>query len=584
MSTIPPTDREGTRQWFADAKFGLFVHWGVYALLGKGEWIRTTGKIPRNEYAKLQRRFNPKKFNPDAWADLAKDAGTQYVVFTTKHLDGFCMFDAPNTDWKVTCTPYGRDVVAEVTRAFEDKGLRVGYYYCIWDCYHDDYLPRLDWEEESRPGAGHDVRNYVEYMREHVQHLLTAYGSAPFVLWWDAGNLNTPEELCAVETNAMARRLRPDILINDRHFTPEDLGTPEQRIPPTGMRDENGQPVLWEACVTMTSLWWGYDRHETVYKSSEFLIRMLIDIVSKGGNLLLNVGPKPDGTIQKEFRDRLAAIGRWMGKYSEAIYGTTASPFNLLPFYGRVTTQGNLLYVHVFEWPADLEVRLPNLHNQVKRAWLLEPGKPSLAVTRVGTDWAIALPAKALNRVASVLAVELEGAPQVDPLVISPDDKGVIRLPALFGALDGPHGQRIRYECREGVIHAGNWIRPDDGIDWSFEARRPGLYRVFLKHAVESGQGGAEIQVVVNGVQTARLAPNGLPYSSGDGDTVGGEQMRVRTRSTGGVFRTRCVGYISLNQGTNAVRLTLRHVRRQGSLDLRGVVLKPAPSQVLPRS
>jgi alpha-L-fucosidase len=575
VNSAIPVEREATRQWFGDAKFGLFVHWGVYALLGKGEWIRTTGKIPRAEYAKLQRRFNPKRFNPDAWADLAKRAGTQYVVFTTKHLDGFCMFDAHNTDWKVTRSPYGRDVLAEVTQAFEKQGLRVGYYYCIWDCYHDEYLPRLDWEKDSRPAAGHDVRNYVPYLREHVRQLLTEYGSAPFVLWWDAGNLNTPEELGAVETNALARRLRPDILINDRHFTREDLVTPEQRIPPTGMRDESGQPVLWEACVTMTSLWWGYDRHETVYKTSAFLIRMLVDIVSKGGNLLLNVGPKPDGTIQKEFRDRLAAIGRWMDTYSEAIYGTTASPFNLLPFYGRVTTKGNRLYVHVFEWPADQTVRLPNLRNHVKQAWLLAKARTPLAATRAGSDWVIALPARAPDRAASVLAVELDGVPHVDPFVIRPDDRGVIRLPALYGALEGPHGQRIRYESRDGVVHAGNWIRPSDGIEWSFATGRPGLYRVLLEHAVQPGQGGAEMQVVVNGVLAARLAPNGLPYSSGDADMVGGEQMLVSTRSTGGQFRTRSVGHVTLADGANTVKLVLRRVRRQQSLDLRGVVLKP---------
>ena len=570
-----PASREHTRTWFRDAKFGLFIHWGVYALLGKGEWIRTVGKIPHAEYAKLQRRFNPSRFDPDEWADLAADAGMMYMVFTTKHLDGFCMFDAHNTDWKVTKTPYGRDTLAEVTQAFERKGIPVGYYYCIWDCHHDDYLPRLDWEESNRPGAGHDVRNYVTYMREHVRQLLTEYGPAPFVLWWDAGNLNTPEELGAAETNAMAREFRPDILINDRHFTKEDLVTPEQRIPPTGMRDEHGQPVLWEACVTMTSHWWGYDRHERTYKTPEFLIRMLIDIVSKGGNLLLNVGPKPDGTIQKEFKDRLRAIGAWMRKYSEAIYDTTASPFNLLPFYGRVTTKNDRLYVHVFEWPADLVLRLPNLRNRVLTAHLLEKGEPGVTFVRSGPDWVITLPERAPDKVASVVVLQLDGPPQVDPFVLRPERNGVICLPALCGALEGPHGQRIRYENQDGLIHAGNWMRPGDGIEWHFETPRAGVYRLVLDHSVRPGQGGSEVRIVVDGTFAPRLAPNGLPYTSGDGDLAAGEQLLVRTQSTGGQFRKRSFGQIRLGGGTHSLKLLPGKLRRQELMALRGVVLRP---------
>ncbi len=570
-----PSPREETRRWFREAKFGLFIHWGVYALLGKGEWIRTVDRIPREKYAGLPPKFHPKRFDPDAWAELARRAGMRYMVFTTKHHDGFCMFDAHNTDWKVTRTPYGKDVLAEVTRAFLNKGLKVGFYYSIMDWHHDDYLPRLDWEKESRPAEGHDVMKYIAYMREHIQQLLTEYRPAPFVLWYDGGWMNRPDDLGARETNAEARRLKPDILINDRHFTREDLVTPEQRIPATGLRDENGDPALWEACLTMTSHWWGYDRHETVYKSSEFLIRTLVDIVSKGGNLLLNVGPRPDGTIQKEFRDRLLAIGRWMDRYSEAIYGTTASPFNLLPFYGRVTTKGNRLYVHVFEWPGDGIVRLPNLKNRVLEAWLLGRAKKALPLAREGSDWAVKLPAKAPDKAASVLAVELDGPPRVDPVVIRPDDRGAIRLPALYGSLEGPHGQRIRYECRDGIIHAGNWFRSPDSIEWSFRVPGPGVYRVTIDHAVDAGQGGACYQVFVNGKVAARLAPSGLPFTSGDGDIVGAASMEFRTRSTGGRFRRRVLGDIRLRRGENRLKLVVGKVARAKGMDLREVTLRP---------
>jgi len=574
-AVAPVSPREQTRRWFREAKFGLFIHWGVYALLGKGEWIRTVDKIPQDQYAKLPPRFNPKRFDPAAWATLAKRAGMQYMVITTKHHDGFCMFDARNTDWKVTKTPYGKDVLAEVSRAFLREGLKVGYYYSIMDWHHDDYLPRLDWERASRPAAGHEVMDYIAYMREHIRQLMTEYRPAPFVLWYDGGWMNKPEELGGRETNAEARRLKPDILINDRHFTKEDLVTPEQRIPPTGMRDENGEPVLWEACLTMTSHWWGYDQHEKVYKTNEFLIRMLVDIVSKGGNLLLNIGPKPDGTIQKEFRDRLLAIGRWMERYSEAIYGTTASPFNLLPFYGRVTTKGSRLYVHVFEWPGDRILRLPNLRNQVTEAYVLGRRKALLPLAREGADWAIKLPARAPDKAASVLVVELDGPPQVEPVVIGPDAKGIIHLPALYGSLEGPHGQRIRYESRDGVIHAGNWFRSPDSIEWSFHSPKAGIFRLAIDHAVDAGQGGTPFQVFVNGKIAARMAPNGVPFSSGDGDIVSAAAMEFTTRATGGQFKARTIGNVELQKGENKLKLVVGKVAKQQSMDLRAVTLKP---------
>ncbi|MBI3919870.1 MAG: alpha-L-fucosidase, partial [Armatimonadetes bacterium] len=190
ISQKSKTPRQQTAQWFSEAKFGMFIHWGVYALLEKGEWIRTVDQIPQDEYAKLPPNFNPVKFSPDEWADLAKRAGMKYMVVTTKHHDGFCMFDAHNTDWKVTKTPYGKDVIAQLTKAFEKQDVRVGYYYSIMDWQHDDYLPRLEWEAESRPAEGHDVMDYIKYMRQHIKQLMTEYRPAPFVLWYDGGWMN----------------------------------------------------------------------------------------------------------------------------------------------------------------------------------------------------------------------------------------------------------------------------------------------------------------------------------------------------------------------------------------------------------
>ncbi|MCE5238212.1 alpha-L-fucosidase [bacterium] len=568
-----PQTRAEVIEWFKDVKFGLFIHWGVYALLGKGEWIRNVGHIPEEEYQKLPPKFNPTKYDPEEWAKLAKLAGVKYAVFTTKHHDGFCMWDTKTTDYKVTNTPYGKDVLAMYHKAFEKQGIRAGYYFSIMDWHHPDYLPRLEWEKESRPEGDASLPRFVKYMQDQIKEIVSR---DPFVLWYDGGWMNAPDAYAAAETNAMARKLNPDILINDRAFTKEDLTTPEQRIPPTGMKDENGNPLLWEACITMTGHWWGYDKYEKNYKTSEYLIRMLVDIVSKGGNLLLNIGPKPDGTIQKEFVDRLRAIGKWMDRYSEAIYGTTASPFNLLPFYGRVTTKGDKLYVHVFEWPADLTVRLPNLGNVVKKAYLLEQGKPALEAVRDGADWLIKLPKKAPDKVASVLVVQLDGAPQVEPVVVGPDAKGVVSLPALYGLLEGPHGQRIRYESCDGIIHAGNWIRPPDSIEWEFTLPKAGVYNVVLDAAAE--QGGSEVELFVNGKTAARMAPNGVPFSSGDGSIVGAAAQVIKVSGTGGAFKHKTVGSIKLKKGPNKIKFVLKTVKGEKAMDLRGVALKPVKS------
>ncbi len=567
--------REQTLEWFQQARFGMFIHWGVYALPGRGEWIRNVEQIPQDEYAKLPPRFTATKFDPAAWADLAKRAGMKYMVVTTKHHDGFCMFDAHNTDWKITNTPFGRDAIAEITTAFERKGIPVGFYYSIMDWWHEDYLPRLPWEADERPEAGHDVMRYIEYMREHIAQLMTEYRPAPFVLWWDGGWMNKPEALGGAETNALARRLKPDILINDRAFTREDLVTPEQRIPPTGLFDEDGKPLVWEACITMTSHWWGYDREETVYKSPEFLIRMLVDIVSKGGNLLLNVGPRPDGTIQREFVQRLEAIGAWMDRYSEAIYGTTASPFNLLPFYGRVTTRGERLYVHVFEWPADGVIRLPGLRNQIRRVSVVEKGRPRLAFERDGDDWVITLPEKAPDPIASVFAVDLDGAPEVEPMVLGPGEDGCIDLPVLYGFLDGPHGMRIRYEADGGVIHAGNWINPKDSVEWTVEVPKRGDYQVWLEYRVEPGQGGSEVEFIINGREAPRIMPNGMIASTGGGAVEGGQRQVVKTASTQGAFRRKQAAVVRLKKGANTIKVMVPTIRRQKAMDLRGIELVP---------
>ena len=557
--------REAMRQWFRDAKFGLFIHWGIYSVTGRGEWLRNVEKVPEDEYAKQIPLFTAERFDAVQWAKLAKEAGVNYVVFTTKHHDGFCMFDAHNTDWKVTNSPCGRDVLAELTRACLAEGLKVGFYYSIMDWHHPDYLPRLEFEADSRPAEGHHVMDYIAYMREHLHQLLTEYGEAPFVLWYDGGWMNTPDELGAAETNAMARRWHPGLLINDRHHTEEDLITPEQSVPATGLFGKDGKPALWEACITMTSYWWGYDAYERRFKEPAYLLRMLVDIVSKGGNFLLNVGPKPDGTIQKEFVSRLKDIGAWLAKYGDAIYQTTPSPFNLLPFYGRVTCKGNRLFVHLFHWPKCGYVLLPNLKGNILSVKRMGDRKGTCSFHRSKGGWKIILSKRshALKEAVHVIEVEMAEPPVAEPVVIRPNRVGDVPLPVLYGQIQGPHGQRIRYEVFRDVPVVDNWSHVSDSISWEIELPEAAKYEFWIHSYVSVDCKGLKYAFYANPQSRPALAPNGLPVTGGDGvlQFTDSPNCVFEPKKGGGLSHWQKVATVSLNAGKNDLRIVLQDLQ-----------------------
>ncbi len=557
--------REAMRQWFRDAKFGLFIHWGIYSVTGRGEWLRSAEKVPEDVYAKQIPLFTAEKFDAVQWAKLAKEAGVNYVVFTTKHHDGFCMFDAHNTDWKVTNSPCGRDVLAELTQACIAEGLKVGFYYSIMDWHHPDYLPRLEFEVASRPAEGHQVMDYIAYMREHLHQLLTEYGEAPFVLWYDGGWMNTPDDLGAVETNAMARRWHPGLLINDRHHTEEDLITPEQSVPATGLVGADGKPALWEACITMTSYWWGYDAYERHFKEPDYLLRMLVDIVSKGGNYLLNIGPKPDGTIQKEFVSRLKIIGRWLAKYGDAIYQTTPSPFNMLPFFGRVTCKGNRLFVHLFLWPKCGYVLLPNLEGKILSVKMMGGHKGNCLFRRSHGGWKIFLPKKtsAKKEAVTVIEVEMAAPPVVTPVVIRPNRGGDVPLPVLYGKIQGPHGQRIRYEVHRDEPVVGNWSHPADYISWEVELPEAANYELWILSHVSVDCDGLQYALYVNPSSRSALAPNGLPVTGGDGvqQYTAPPEKVFEPKKGKGKSHWQNVGTVSLKAGKNDILIVLQELK-----------------------
>ena len=557
----------------------MFIHWGIYAVAGRGEWLRQTEQVPEEEYKKQIPKFTAKKFDPKAWAKLARETGMKYVVFTTKHHDGFCMFDAHNTDWKVTNSPAKRDVLKELTEAFLAEGLKVGFYYSIMDWHHPDYLPRMNFEVETRPSEGHNVMDYIAYMRDQIHQLLTEYGEAPFVLWYDGGWMNAPEELGAAETNALARKWKPGLLINDRHHTKEDLITPEQRVPATGILDADGKPALWEACMTMTSHWWGYDRNETKFKEPEYLIQTLVDMVSKGGNYLLNIGPDAEGVIQPEFVERMKAIGKWMDKYGEAIYGTTASPFGKLPFFGKVTVKGTRLYVHLFVWPKKLEIRLPNLKNNIEKVTLLQSTDVVKAV-RDGADWVLELPENQPDPVVSVLAVDLDGVPQVEPVRIVPNEDETIDLPILYGDLIGPHGQRIRYEVDRGDVYVGSWYRAPDRISWTIDdIPEDADYMLTLFNYVDREQAGMLYDIYVNPERRPAFAPNGKPWGAEDAKKLflNPPDITFRARSSANRVLNRNPGIVHLKKGRNVLAIALGDAmgHTEDGICLFGAILKP---------
>jgi alpha-L-fucosidase len=404
--------------WWREARFGMFIHWGLYAVPAgewngrsdHGEWIRTSAEIPLGEYDGLRSDFAAPDFDADVWARLARSAGMQYLVITTKHHDGFCLFDSRETDFDVMATPLRRDVMREVADACRREGIRIGWYHSIMDWHHPDYLPRRDWEQD-RPTEGADFERYVAYLKAQLRELLTNYGPID-VLWFDGEWEGTWNNARGRDLYDYVRSLQPGIIVNNR--VGRDLGdyrTPEQQIPAQGL------PGDWETCLTMNDHW-GYNRADKGFKSTAELVRTLVDIASKGGNLLLNVGPDAAGSIPPESVERLEAMGRWMKVNGASIHGTTAGPFPPLP-WGRATLRtlddgATRLYLHVFAWPADGELVVPDLLSTPRRASLLAAAAACpLATTRRGDALVVQLPAAPLDSLDTVVVLELAGRPDV---------------------------------------------------------------------------------------------------------------------------------------------------------------------------
>jgi len=369
-------------QWWRDARFGMFIHWGLYALPARHEWVKHVEQIPDEQYDAYFRRFDPDLYDPRLWAEAAAGAGMKYFVVTTKHHDGFCLWDSQLTDYKAPNTPCGKDLIRPMVEAFRERGLRVGFYHSVIDWHHPDFVVDNLHSMRGRPdrdalNANRDQSRYAAYLHGQVRELLTGYGKVD-VLFYDFSY--PPDkgrnDWNSVELLKMTRELQPGIIVNDRLDLQDveggwDIRTPEQFMPREWVQVD-GQRVVWETCQTFSGSW-GYHRDEASWKSVEQLVQMLIGVVSRGGNLLLNVGPTGRGEFDDRALDRLRGMGEWMRRHGRSIYGCTQAPDEFPPPQDcRLTynPETNRLYVHVFAWPF-VQLHLDGLAGKVAYAQLL---------------------------------------------------------------------------------------------------------------------------------------------------------------------------------------------------------------------
>jgi alpha-L-fucosidase len=389
-------------RWFQEARFGMFIHWGLYAIPARGEWVRSNEQMPESEYLPFFEEFNPVDYDPKQWAKAAKDAGMKYVVMTAKHHDGFCLFDSQLTDYKATNTPYGKDIIREYLDAFRAEGLKVGLYYSLLDWHHPDYPHYGDRHHPERnnpayQGVEHHFDRYLDYLHGQVRELCTNYGKID-LFWFDFSYDELRGEAWrAEELVQMIRTYQPHVLLDNRlEVSGEGFGSlvtgdpsafsgdfvsPEQIIPPQGILDVNGKPVTWEACITMNNNW-GYCATDHYFKDAGMMVQKLVECVSKNGNLLLNVGPDARGNIPEESLEILKGIGRWMKKNSASIYGCKGSSLPK-PDIGRMTQNGNKLYYHITEPVIGLIPLMGLEEKRVKHIRLLSTG----CEVKIVKDW-----------------------------------------------------------------------------------------------------------------------------------------------------------------------------------------------------
>jgi alpha-L-fucosidase len=546
--------RDQRMAWWRDARFGMFIHWGLYSVpagtwQGKqipsiGEWIMNNAKIPVKDYAALTKQFNPVKFDADAWVKLAKRAGMKYIVITSKHHDGFAMFHSKTSPYNIyDATPFHRDPLKELADACKKNGMRLGFYYSqAQDWHHPGGVACAGHWDKAQDG---DTTEYIRNVAvPQVRELLTNYGPLA-VLWWD-----TPCDMTKERADLLhpLLKLQPNIITNNRlgGGYAGDTETPEQFIPATGYPGRD-----WETCMTLNDTW-GFKSYDNNWKATKVLLRNLVDIASKGGNYLLNVGPTSEGLIPEPSVERLTEVGRWMDVNSDSIYGTSASPFKRLA-WGRCTQKPGTLYLHVFDWPKG-DLIVPGLKNKVTKAYLLaDRDKTALPVEAVPEGVAIKLPTTAPDAMDSVVALEIEGKPEVIAQALTQGANGVVTLTATDASL---HGESCQFQVSNGKENIGSWTNQNDWVSWDVQINTPGKFNVEVSFACDTGSVGSEYEVL-----------------------VGDQKLSGKVENTGGweKFVTRKLGELSVAEaGRYTVSLKPTSKPHDAVMNLESITLKPA--------
>lgn len=405
------SDKHSLMQWWTDARFGMFIHWGIYAVPAQGEWYMTNANVPLSVYEKYALQFDPAKFDADRWVKIARDAGMKYLVITSKHHDGFCMFRTKTNHYNVVdATPWHTDPLKALSKACRKYGIKFAVYYSIMD-WHTPL------QVANEPDSLHPVYNpthfkegekdtYIDYMKAELKELVTQYH--PAILWFDGQWMDgwTNEDGKAIYD--YLHELDHKIIVNNRVKGAGDYETPEQEIPANGLPGHD-----WETCMTINNSW-GFNASDSNFKSAKELIRDLIDIASKGGNYLLNVGPTAQGIIPQPEVDRLEAMGRWLKINGESIYGTTAGPFTVQLPWGRCTQKGNILFMNILNWPSDNKLVIHGINNEPKRAFLLADKKRNqLKMEHGGDSLVVCLPSEAPDEISSVVVLDFSKKPEI---------------------------------------------------------------------------------------------------------------------------------------------------------------------------
>jgi len=539
----PPSPRDRRMAWWREARFGMFIHWGLYAvpagvwkgkkINGIGEWIMDRAKIPVDEYETLVPKFNPVRFDAKKWVSLAKKAGMKYIVLTSKHHDGFCLWDSKLTDYDIMATPFKRDILKELADECHRQKIRICWYHSIMDWHHPD-------QKANFP-------KYHEVLKGQIRELLTGYGTIG-VMWFDGEWIKQWDREKGRQLAAFCRSIQPELVINNRvgkrHRADGDFGTPEQRIPAKGLGYD------WETCMTMNGTW-GFKTHDHNWKPTKDLLHKLVDIVSKGGNFLLNVGPTAEGLIPEPSVQRLREMGTWLAANGESVYGTGPSAFQRLP-WGRCTTKPGKLYLHVFNWPADGKLIVPGLRSEVKKAYLLADGKrTALPTRRTDAGTVIDVPAAAPDAIDTVVVLEVAGTIEIAAALTGPRADGSY---AFAAAAAETHGGTIRFESDKNTL--GFWTNAKDWARWDFKLAKAGAFEVRLTYACEAGSDGSTFTV-----------------------GVGKDLIEGKVEATGSwtKFTTKTVGTIRL-AGPGPAKLSVRAKAKPklAVMNLRSIELVPA--------